>query len=92
MTIVTQIDTCGKNYQMWKDRALFTNDISQARKALERAFFWLELKSAFVFLHTIEQTKGNDPETKQKLIRAKINLSKKLNEYSKEILREIETS
>ena len=86
MSIETQIATCTEHYQMWKDKALFTNDIYQAKKAIERAFFWMELRSAFLFLSAIEKTKGNDNETKMKLIQAKTNLSRKLSEYAKELL------
>ena len=89
MSIETQIATCSEHYQMWKDKALFTNDIYGARKAVERAFFWMELRSAFLFLLTVEKTNGNDSETKEKLIKAKINLSRKLSEYAKELLSEI---
>lgn len=84
-----QIATCSEHYQMWKDKALLTNDIYQARKAVERAFFWLELRSAFLFLLAIEKTKGNDSEVKSKLITAKINLSRKLTEYMKEMINEL---
>lgn len=86
MALDTQIVTCGENYQMWKDKSLVTNDIYQARKALERAFFWMELRSAFLFLLAVEKTKGNDRETKDKLIAAKINLSKKLSEHLREMI------
>lgn len=88
MSVETQIATCSEHYQIWKDKALFTNDIYTAKKSLERAFFWMELRSAFLFLRAIEQTR-TDEETKQKLIRAKLNLSKKLTEYLKERLKEV---
>lgn len=90
MLVENQIATCGEHYKMWKEKALFSNDIYQSKRAIERAFFWLELRSAFIFLNVIEQTKGNDRETKQKLIQAKVNLSKKLSEYAKELLDELE--
>ena len=89
MSMETQITTCNEHYQMWKDKALFTNDISEARKAVERAFFWMELRSAFLFLMAVEKTNGNDSETKEKLIKAKINLSRKLSEYAQELLNEL---
>ena len=89
MSAETQIATCSEHYQMWKDKALFTNDIHQARKAVERAFFWMELRSAFLFLLAVEKTKGNDGQTKEKLIKAKINLSKKLTSYANELLNEM---
>lgn len=86
MPIETQIATCTEHYQMWKDKALFTNDIYQAKKAVQRAFFWMELRSAFLFLLAIEKAKGNDIEIKSKLITAKLNLSRKLTEYMKEMI------
>ncbi|MBU5537620.1 MAG: hypothetical protein QW818_02935 [Candidatus Aenigmatarchaeota archaeon] len=89
MSLETQIAICTEHYNMWKDKALFTNDICQARKALERAFFWLELRSALLFLLVVEKTKGNNQETKRKLIEAKINLSKKLTDYLKEMINEL---
>jgi len=89
MSIETQIALCSQHYQKWKNQALFTSDIYDARKAIERAFFWLELQSAFIVLHAAEQAKGNDKEMKLKLIQAKTNLSKKLADYAKQILDEI---
>lgn len=89
MTIETQIATCSEHYQMWKEKALFANDICQAQKAVERAFFWMELRSAFVFLRMVEMNKGNDSQVKEKLIKAKVNLSKKLTQYANELLSEI---
>lgn len=89
MSIETQIATCTEHYKMWKDKALFTNDIYEARKAIERAFFWLELRSAFLFLLAVEKTKGNDREVKSKLLTAKVNLSRKLTEYLKQIINEL---
>ncbi len=89
MSIEAQIALCSQHYQKWKNQALFTADIYDARKAIERAFFWLELQSAFIVLHAVEQAKGNDKEMKLKLIQAKTNLSKRLAEYAKEILDEI---
>ncbi len=89
MSIQTQIDTCSEHYNMWKDKALFSNDLYEARKAMDRAFFWMELRSAFIFLHTIESTRGSDKGTKEKLIQAKVNLSRKLSDYMKETLKGI---
>ena len=86
MSLETQIATCTEHYDMWKNKTLFTNDIYEAKKALERAFFWMELRSAFLFLLAVEKTKGNDSEIKSKLITAKINLSKKLTEHLREMI------
>jgi hypothetical protein len=88
MSVETQVATCTENYNMWKTKALSTSDVYQARKAVERAFFWMELRSAFLFLMTIEKT-ASSKEVKDKLIRAKLNLSKKLSDYLKEIIREM---
>ena len=85
MGIESQISICTEHYKKWKDIALSTGD----RNAIEKAFFWLELQSAFMALFTIEQTRGNDLKVKKSLIIAKTNLSKKLAEYANEIIRDI---
>lgn len=84
MPIQNQIALCSEHYTRWKDIALTRGDI----KAMERAFFWLELQTAFVALHAVEQTR-NDVKTKRKLIIAKTNLSKKLADYANETLKEL---
>ncbi len=88
MTIETQLATCNDGIQRWKEKALLSNDVNEVKKAMERAFFWMELRSAFIFLHTIEQSMENK-ETREKIIRAKINLSRKLSEHAKELLSQI---
>ncbi len=85
MSIQAQVAMCTEHYKRWKDTALSTGD----KKAMEKAFFWLELQSAFMALHTIEQVKGSDASTKRKLIIAKTNLSKRLADYAKEVMDEI---
>jgi hypothetical protein len=89
MKIENQIKLCSENYQKWKSLALSAHSIEQAKKFLEKAFFWLELQTAFITLFSIEQARGSDPEVKQKLITAKANLSKKLTDYAQKILDEI---
>lgn len=89
MKLEHQIELCSQNYQKWKSIALSSNSLEQAKKFLEKAFFWLELQTAFITLFSIEQAKGNDPEIKQKLITAKSNLSRKLTDYAKSVLDEI---
>lgn len=89
MTLQTQLSMCSEHYQKWKNLALATVDPKEANRCLERAFFWLELQTAFITLSAIEQTKGDDPEVKKQLIVAKSNLSKKLADYAGEILDEI---
>lgn len=89
MSINSQIALCSHHYQKWKSLALNTQNIIESRKALERAFFWLELQTAFITLHAVEQMRGRDPNVKHRLIVAKANLSKKLADYADEILNEI---
>jgi hypothetical protein len=89
MNLKQQIDICSEHYQKWKSTALNSLDRDEAKKAMERAFFWLELQSAFITLHAIELTVGNDKEKKEKILVAKTKLSKKLVEYAKEILSEL---
>ena len=88
MSIAQQIAVCEEHYKKWKEQALDNQNIPEVRKALERAFFWLELQSAFIVLHAIEQAKGQDSEIKKKLIVAKANLSRKLADYAEGILNE----
>ena len=89
MPVEEQIAMCSEHYQKWKDIAFAANDVEESRKALKKAFFWLELQTAFMALWTIEQTKGKDPEVKRQLIMAKTNLSKRLADYANEILDEL---
>lgn len=89
MSIGNQIALCSQHYQKWKGLALNSQNTVESRKALERAFFWLELQTAFITLHAIEQMKGRDPTVKRRLIIAKANLSKKLADYADEILNEV---
>lgn len=88
MTLRHQINLCSQHYKKWKDLALSAKNLDESRKCLNRAFFWLELQTAFITLFAIEKT-CNDPKTELKLISAKANLSKKLAEYAKEILKEL---
>lgn len=89
MTIDNQIALCSKNYNKWKNIALASTNSFEAHKALKRAFFWLELQTAFILLNIVEQTRGSNREVLKKLILAKANLSKRLAEYAEEILNEI---
>lgn len=89
MPLQEQMSLCSQHYQKWKSLALSTNNLEESRKCLEKAFFWLELQSAFIALFAIEKTGGNDPKTELKLITAKASLSKRLAEYAKEIIDEL---
>jgi uncharacterized protein (DUF2461 family) len=89
MNLQDQIVTCSHHYQKWKNLALSASNQKEARKCMEKAFFWLELQAAFAVLFAVEQTKGKDPELKKKLLLAKTNLSKRLVDYANEILDEL---
>lgn len=89
MNLEEQLALCIEHYNRWKKTALSSSDLTKIRKSLERAFFWLELQTAFMALHTIEKTYGNEKEVKRKLIIAKANLVKRLTEYAEEILNEL---
>jgi hypothetical protein len=89
MTLQNQIATCSFHYQKWKNLALSTVDPKEANRCMKKAFFWLELQSAFIALFAIEQAKGNDHNVKKQLIIAKTNLSKRLADYASEILNEL---
>lgn len=88
MNLQSQIATCSYHYQKWKNIALSTVDPKEAKRCMEKAFFWLELQAAFIALFAVEQTKGKDPKVKRQLIVAKTNLSKRLADYASEILNE----
>lgn len=85
MDIRDQIAICSENYKRWKEKAI----ASGSKKAFEKAFFWLEVQTAFILMHAIEATVPKDRQTIAKLIKAKINLSKRLAEYAEETLREL---
>ena len=89
MSLESQVELCLSNYQKWKNQALVSRNNSESKKYMEKAFFWLELQTAFIVLDAVEKTNGNDKEIKKKLIQAKINLSKKLADYADKILNEI---
>jgi hypothetical protein len=56
---------------------------------MEKAFFWLELQAAFLVLFAVEQAKGKDKQIKRKILMAKANLSRRLADYAKQTLDEI---
>ncbi|MEM5772614.1 MAG: hypothetical protein QXL86_00060 [Candidatus Aenigmatarchaeota archaeon] len=90
MDINEEISLCSENYEKWKALALSAQNKEESKKFLEKAFFWLELQSAFITLFAAEQAKGKDPAFKRKLLLAKTKLSKKLAEYAENVLNEIE--
>ena len=89
MSLETQIELCSENYQKWKNLALNATDLIKSRKYLEKAFFWLELQSAFIVLWSVEKSNSKDKDATRKLIIAKTNLSKKLADYANQTLNEM---
>lgn len=83
------IQLCSSNYQKWKNLALNTNNLEDARKAVQKALFWIELHSAYITLWSIEQARGENPEMKNKIILAKIQICKRLVDYAEVLLNEI---
>ena len=85
-----QLEMCSYHYQKWKSSALSAETVEEAKNCFEKAFFWLEMQTAYIVLWNIEKAKGNSPEMKEKIIDAKLNMSKKLADYAKKILDEIQ--
>jgi hypothetical protein len=89
MSFEDQLGICSFHYNKWKDAALAAKDKEQMRKNLEKAFFWLELQTAFIALDSVEKVQGKDPKVKNKILIAKTNLSKKLATYANQVLDEM---
>ncbi len=88
MNLKDQLELCNYYYKKWKDLAISSNNLEEVKKFMKKAFFWLELQSAYLSLWAVENLKGNKPEVRRKIIIAKANLAKKLADYAKEILNE----
>lgn len=88
MPIEQQISLCSKQYNKWKQLALASQSLSEVKRCLEKALFWLELQTAFVALWSVERARGSNPVVKRRLITAKTNLSKKLADYADKIIKE----
>jgi hypothetical protein len=89
MSFEDQLGICSFHYNKWKNAALAANNMDEVRKNLEKAFFWLELQTAFIALDSVEKVQGKDPKVKNKILIAKTNLSKKLANYANNVLDEI---
>ncbi len=88
MTIETQIRLCSYHYQKWKKMALEAKNLEDAKRFFEKAFFWLELQACYIALWSVEKTASN-PKIKEKILDAKLRLSKKLAEYANKVLKEL---
>lgn len=86
MSFEEQLEICSFHYDKWKNAALAASNKDEVKRNLEKAFFWLELQTAFIALDSVEKNYGKDPKVKNKLLIAKANLSKKLANYANEIM------
>ncbi len=82
MDIREQLEICYRNYKKWKEKAFLSSE-KDAKEAIERAFFWLEMHSAFFTIGVLERTQINNKENLQKLLLMKMKLLEKLSEYAK---------
>jgi len=89
MSLESQVSVCSQHYQKWKTMALTAKSMQEAERYLDKAFFWLELQTAFITLFAAEQANGENAEIKQKIINAKANLTKKLANYCDQTLKEL---
>lgn len=80
---------CSSHYNYWKKEAVNASDPTNRIKAIEKAFFWLELQSSFLILWTIENSHQNDSEIQRKVLLARVNLNKKLLDYAEQVLKEL---
>ena len=80
---------CQSNYDYWKKKALESKDKNELKKALEKAFFWLETQTSLVVLWSLEHFNNQNEEFKKRIMKARANLSKKLLEYARSLLEEM---
>jgi hypothetical protein len=85
MNIKQQLEICYRNYKKWKELA-FSLSGKESQKAMERAFFWLEMHSAFFAVGTLEKSRKMDKEDLLKLIQLKSKLIERLAEYAKTLV------
>ena len=83
------IQICSTHYNYWKERAINETDPIERKKAIEKAFFWLETQTSFLILWTIENSNPDNKELQKKILKARANLSKKLIEYAEKVLKEL---
>jgi len=87
MSLKEQLEMCYKNYKKWKELA-FSLDGTESQKAMERAFFWLEMHSAFFAVGILEKTRKMSKDDAIKLIQLKSKLIERLVEYAKTLIEE----
>jgi hypothetical protein len=85
MEIKQQLEICYRNYKKWKELA-FSLSGKESQKAMERAFFWLEMHSAFFAVGTLEKSRKMNKEDVLRLIQLKSKLVERLAEYAKTLV------
>jgi len=85
MEIKQQLEICYRNYKKWKELA-FSLSGKESQKAMERAFFWLEMHSAFFAVGTLEKSRKVNKEDVLRLIQLKSKLVERLTEYAKTLV------
>jgi len=85
MNLKQQLEICYRNYKKWKELAFSLNGI-ESQKAMERAFFWLEIHSAFFAVGALEKIRNLSKDDVIKLIQLKSKLIERLAEYAKTLI------
>jgi hypothetical protein len=85
MEIKQQLEICYRNYKKWKELA-FSLSGEESQKAMERAFFWLEMHSAFFAVGALEKSRKMNKEDVLRLIQLKSKLVERLAEYAKTLV------
>jgi hypothetical protein len=85
MNVKQQLEICYRNYKKWKELAFSLNG-KESQKAMERAFFWLEMHSAFFAVNALEKSKSMSKEDILRLIQLKSKLVERLAEYAKTLV------
>lgn len=84
-----ELEFCTEKYKKWRAIALTSENLEEAKRAAEKAFFWLELYSAYLAVFAMEKFGKKDIKSKNKIFLARIKICKKLNEYSRQMLNEL---
>lgn len=81
---------CMRNYNDWKEAAFYASTKDELNVALEKTFFWLELKSSLLMLWALENLHKDNPHMKAKIMEAQYNLNAKIVGYMQKVIRELE--